>query len=355
MGWNSWNKFGCNVSESLIKGVADRIVDLGLKDLGYEYVNIDDCWQVSRDSTGKIVEDSTRFPSGMKALADYVHSKGLKFGLYSDAGEYTCQHRPGGLKHETSDAQTYASWGVDYLKYDNCYNDNLPPQPRYETMRDALLATGKPIYYSLCEWGQDDPATWAGAVGNSWRTTGDISDNWNSMLNNLDANNKWAKYAGPGQWNDPDMLEVGNGGMTFEEYKAHFSLWSLVKSPLLIGCDLESASQETLSILKNKEVIAINQDALGVQGQKVTSSNGLEVWHGALSNGEHSVILFNRSGKSATITAKWSDLGLAAGSKFNVRDLWAHKDMGVKSGSFGATVASHAVVMVKLSPATAQL
>jgi alpha-galactosidase len=232
MGWNSWNKFACNVSETLIKGVADQIVSMGLDKLGYNYVNIDDCWQVSRDANGNIVEDKTRFPSGMKALADYIHSKGLKFGVYSDAGEYTCQHRPGGLNHEKSDANSYASWGVDYLKYDNCYNDNLPPQPRYEAMRDALNATGRPIYYSLCEWGVEDPATWAGNVGNSWRTTNDISDNWNSMTSNLDLNDKWASYAGPGQWNDPDMLEVGNGGMTNEEYKSHFSLWALIKSPL---------------------------------------------------------------------------------------------------------------------------
>lgn len=168
----------------------------------------------------------------MKALADYVHSKGLKFGVYSDAGEYTCQHRPGSLSHEKEDAESYAKWGVDYLKYDNCFNDNLHPQPRYTTMRDALLATGRPIYYSLCEWGEEDPATWAGPVGNSWRTTGDISDNWFSMTANLDFNDRWAAYAKPGQWNDPDMLEVGNGGMSLEEYKSHFSLWALVKSPL---------------------------------------------------------------------------------------------------------------------------
>jgi alpha-galactosidase len=286
----------------------------------------------------------------MKALADYVHSKGLKFGLYSDAGEFTCQHRPGGLTHETMDADTYAEWGVDYLKYDNCFNDNLPPQPRYTTMSNALLASGRPIYFSLCEWGEADPATWAGAVGNSWRTTGDIQDNWGSMLSNLDANDKWAKYAGPGQWNDPDMLEVGNGGLNFEESKAHFSLWSLVKSPLLIGCDLESATAETLTILKNKEVIAINQDVLGVQGKKITSTNDLEVWAGPLAKGKHAVILFNRSGSSAVITANWTDLGLAAGTKYQVRDLWAHADMGVMTESFSANVTSHGVFMVKLTP-----
>eukprot|EP00475_Leptophrys_vorax_P003622 TRINITY_DN12135_c0_g1_i10.p2 TRINITY_DN12135_c0_g1~~TRINITY_DN12135_c0_g1_i10.p2 ORF type:complete len:438 (-),score=112.37 TRINITY_DN12135_c0_g1_i10:61-1374(-) len=350
MGWNSWNKFGCNVSETLIKAVADRIVDLGLKDLGYEYVNIDDCWQVSRDSNGVIVVDSTRFPNGMKALADYVHSKGLKFGVYSDAGLFTCQMRPGGLGHEKVDAQTYAEWGVDYLKYDNCFNMFLQPQPRYTAMRDALVASGRPIYFSLCEWGQEDPATWAADVGNSWRTTNDISDNWDSMTSILDQNDKWAAYAGPGHWNDPDMLEVGNGGMTFQEYKAHFSLWALMKAPLLIGCDLDSASAETLAILKNKEVIAVNQDPLGIQGTKLHSQNSLEVWAGVLQNKAHAVVLFNRSPQAANMSLSWSDLGLASNSSASVRDLWAHEDLGTFQGSFSAIVESHSVVMILVRP-----
>jgi len=272
MGWNSWNHFGCGINEDLIRNTAQSIATSPLKNAGYQYVNLDDCWQRSRDAQHNIQPDPTAFKSGMKALADYVHSLGLKFGLYSDAGYNTCAGRPASLGYEKQDANTYASWGVDYLKYDNCNSDNTPPRTRYPVMRDALNATGRQIFFSMCEWGVDNPATWAADVGNSWRTTGDIGDSWNSMLGNLDANDKWAQYAGPGAWNDPDMLEVGNGGMTVNENTAHFSLWCLVKSPLLIGCDVTKMSNDTLTILTNAEVIAVNQDSLGKQGKKVASS-----------------------------------------------------------------------------------
>ncbi|CAF3165202.1 unnamed protein product, partial [Rotaria sp. Silwood2] len=269
MGWNSWNHFHCNINEKLIQQTADAIVATGLAVAGYEYVNMDDCWQVSRDAQGIIQADPQAFPSGIPALVDYVHSKKLKFGLYSDAGFKTCAGRPGSLHYETIDAKTYASWGVDYLKYDNCNNDGTKPEVRYPVMRDALNASGRPIFYSMCEWGVDTPALWAANVGNSWRTTGDIGDNWNSMLNNIDINNEFADKAGPGGWNDPDMLEVGNGGMTDTEYVTHFSLWAISKAPLLIGCDVNKMSNATLSTLTNREVIAINQDPLGVQGKKI--------------------------------------------------------------------------------------
>eukprot|EP01121_Diplochlamys_sp_Union-15-3_P006182 TRINITY_DN16690_c0_g1_i1.p1 TRINITY_DN16690_c0_g1~~TRINITY_DN16690_c0_g1_i1.p1 ORF type:complete len:533 (-),score=115.43 TRINITY_DN16690_c0_g1_i1:83-1558(-) len=272
MGWNSWNHFGCGINENLIKSTADVIASSPLKAAGYVYVNMDDCWAGSRDAQGNIHPDPNAFPNGIKSLADYVHNKGLLFGLYSDSGEKTCAGRPGSLHYETNDANSYASWGVDYLKFDNCNNDNIPPEQRYPIMRDALNKTGRPIFYSLCEWGEDNPATWAPNVGNSWRTTGDISDSWDSMISRIDTNDQWAKYAGPGGWNDPDMLEVGNGGMTYDEYVTHFSLWCLAKAPLLIGCDVTKMSNETLSILTNPEVIAINQDKLGVQGQKVKST-----------------------------------------------------------------------------------
>ncbi|KZV14670.1 hypothetical protein F511_40699 [Dorcoceras hygrometricum] len=250
----------------------DALITTGLAKLGYIYVNIDDCWSdLSRDSKGQLVPDPDTFPSGIKALADYVHSKGLKLGIYSDAGAFTCQVRPGSIFHESDDAKLFAAWGVDYLKYDNCFNLGIEPKKRYPPMRDALNATGREIFYSLCEWGVDDPALWAGKVGNSWRTTDDINDSWASMTTLADLNDKWAAYAGPGGWNDPDMLEVGNGGMTYEEYRAHFSIWALMKSPLLIGCDVRNITTEAFEILSNEEVIAVNQDPLGVQGRKVYS------------------------------------------------------------------------------------
>jgi len=274
MGWNSWNKFACNINEELIRNTIDALVDTGLVAAGYNYINLDDCWQVSRDKNNVIVADPKAFPSGIKALADYAHSKGMKFGLYSDAGTGTCQGRPGSLGYEDIDARTYAEWGVDYLKYDNCNADPRTPEERYPIMRDALNKSGRAIFYSMCEWGVDDPAKWAKEVGNSWRTTGDISDSWSSMINIIDKNDKWADYAGPGGWNDPDMLEVGNGGMTYDEYRTHFSLWALAKAPLLIGCDVTKKDPQTFEILMNEEVIAVNQDKLGVQGRKVAHGLG---------------------------------------------------------------------------------
>lgn len=266
MGWNSWNKFACEIDEELIKSTAEALISTGLAAKGYTYVNLDDCWQIARDENNSIVADGKKFPSGMKGLADFLHSKNLKFGVYSDSGFYTCQKRPGSLNLELLDAQSYASWEVDYLKYDNCYNDGASPKLRYPPMRDALNKTGRPIFFSMCEWGEENPATWAGEVGNSWRTTGDISDNWDSFIKILDLQVGLEKYAGPGHWNDPDMLEVGNGGMNQSEYEAQFALWALLKAPLLIGCDVRNINPETLVLLGNEEIIAINQDRLGVQG-----------------------------------------------------------------------------------------
>ena len=269
MGWNSWNKFGCNINEELIRNTIDTLNSSGLIEAGYKYINLDDCWQNSRDENGAILPDEQTFPNGIKSLVDYAHSKGLLFGLYSDAGTKTCAGRPGSLGYEEIDAKTYAEWGVDYLKYDNCYNEGISSLERYPVMRDALNKTGRPIFYSLCQWGEEDVPTWGKAVANSWRTTGDISDNWNSMISIIDINDKSYQYAGPGGWNDPDMLEVGNGGMTLAEYKTHFGLWAISKAPLLIGCDVTTMSKEIKNILTNPEVIAVNQDSLGEQGRKI--------------------------------------------------------------------------------------
>ncbi|KAK2456303.1 alpha-galactosidase [Trifolium repens] len=352
MGWNSWNHFGCDINESLIRDTADAMVSTGLAALGYKYINLDDCWaELNRDSKGNMVPKASTFPSGIKALAHYVHRKGLKLGVYSDAGNFTCSKRmPGSLGHEIQDAKTFASWGVDYLKYDNCENNGISVRERYPPMSEALLNSGRPIFFSMCEWGWEDPATWAKSVGNSWRTTGDIEDNWNSMTTIIDANDKWASYAGPGGWNDPDMLEVGNGGMTTEEYRSHFSIWALAKAPLLIGCDIQAMDNTTYELITNSEVIAVNQDKLGVQGKKVKSNNDLEVWAGPLSKNKLAVILWNRSSSNATVTASWSDIGLEPKTIVDARDLWEHSTQSLVSGEISAELDSHACKMYVLTP-----
>ena len=269
MGWNSWNKFACNINETLIYNTIDALNQSGLIELGYNYINLDDCWQISRNKENDSIEVDPHFPNGIKPLVDYAHSKGLKFGLYSDGGNFTCQLRPGGYGYEEIDAKTYADWGVDYLKYDNCFNGGISSRIRYPRMTEALSHQDRPIFYSICQWGEEEIPKWGKDVGNSWRTTGDIVDTWKSMISIIDSNNQWYEYAGPGGWNDPDMLEVGNGGMTTIEYRTHFSLWAISKAPLLIGCDVTNMSKDTWDILSNEEVIAINQDKLGEQGRKI--------------------------------------------------------------------------------------
>lgn len=358
MGWNSWNFFRCYINETVIKETADALVATGLAELGYNYVNIDDCWsELERDAEGKMTPDSIAFPSGMKALSDYVHAKGLRLGIYSDAGIYTCQSRPGSLKHEHDDAALFASWGIDYLKYDNCFNMGIQPQERFPLMRDALNMTGRSIFYSLCEWGVNNPALWAGQIGNSWRTTDDIEDTWESMTSIADINDKWAAYAGPGGWNDPDMLEVGNGGMTYQEYRAHFSIWALMKAPLLIGCDVRNMTAETYEIVTNKEVIAVNQDSLGVQGRKVHTygpDNCFQIWAGPLSGDRLVMALWNRCSKPATVTAEWSSLGLHPSSSFSIKDLWKHEYASLDAtASFSAHVDAHGCEIYILAPVAA--
>lgn len=367
MGWNSWNHFGCSIDEVLIEQVADSLVSTGLRDLGYQYLNLDDCWQRFRDlDTGKIIEDRDSFPSGMKALGDYIHSKGLKFGLYSDAGLFTCERRPGSLGNEVIDAQSYADFGADYLKYDNCFAFRLPSKYRYERMRVALNQTGRPIFYSLCNWGAENPATWAGPVGNSWRTTTDIRDNWKSVLNLLDINDAFYPYAGPGHWNDPDMLEVGNGGLTVQQERSHFTLWAIMKSPLLLGNDIANMTKTTIDILSNKKIIAINQDPLGAQAYSVWSSDAdtkaQQVWAGPLTGGAFVVVLFNRADPSGdetaagvTITAHWGDIpGMPRNGSMIVEDLWCSNNCTTTTatGGFSATVHSHDVGAFRMTPVT---
>lgn len=363
MGWNSWNKFACNVDEKLIRQTADALVSSGMRDAGYQFLVIDDCWQVSRDKDGNIVADPQRFPSGIKALADYVHSKGLKFGIYSDAGMKTCQGRPGGRGHEFQDARQYAAWGVDYLKYDWCNTGTQNGPASYDTMRRALDAAGRPIVFSICEWGTNKPWLWGEGIGNLWRTTGDISDHWqgrkkwedgsccsNGMLDIVDQQVGLESYAGPGHWNDPDMLEVGNGGMTDIEYRSHFSLWAILAAPLIAGNDLTSMRPEIRDILTNKELIAVDQDALGREGRRVAKDGDLEVWARELADGSRAAVLLNRGTADHQVTVRWTDLGYPAHLKANVRDLWEHKDLGAFADHFSATVVPHGVVVVRIVP-----
>jgi alpha-galactosidase len=358
MGWNSWNKFGCDVSEQTIKKAADALVATGMKDAGYQYVVIDDCWQVNRDETGKIVTDADRFPSGMKALADYVHSKGLKFGLYSDAGTKTCQGRPGSKDHEATDAETYAEWGVDYLKYDWCHSEGEDTRDAYQKMSQALRAAGRPIVFSICEWGSTKPWLWAPGVGQLWRATGDIQDCWDcgrswggmGVVHVIDLVQDLYPYAGPGHWNDPDMLEVGNGGLSLVENQAHFSFWCLLAAPLMAGNDLAAMSPPIREILTNAEAIAVDQDPLGMQGRKVRDDGPGEVWMKPLADGSRAVILFNRGTEERTLAVAWEDIGLFPGTKALVRDLWKKADAGSLSGRYEAKVAPHGVVMLRISP-----
>ncbi len=360
MGWNSWNRFACkNVNEKVVRAAADAMVSSGMKDAGYQYIVIDDCWQIGRDAAGNIIADPEKYPSGIKALADYVHSQGLKFGIYTDAGVKTCAGRPGSLGHEYQDAAQYARWGVDFVKEDWC---NTVPgqdsQASYTVMRNALAATGRPIVFSICEWGSTKPWLWAGPIGNMWRSAGDIQDCWScrrrwgghGVLQIIDRMDPIYSYAGPGHWNDPDMLEVGNGGMTDAEYRSHFSLWALFSAPLISGNDLAQMTEATKEILLNKEVIAVDQDPMGIQGHRVQKDGDLEVWSKQLGDGGRAVVLLNRGDKPATITANWTAIGYPATLKARVRDLWLHQDLAPHTGSYAAQVPSDAAVMVRITP-----
>jgi len=350
MGWNSWNKFGCNVSEKLIKEMVDAMVASGMKDAGYQYVVIDDCWAVSRDGEGNIVPDPQRFPSGMKTLADYIHSKGLKYGLYSDAGTETCAGRPGSRGYEFQDARQYAAWGVDYVKYDWCSHGTQEVKSSYWIMHDALKASGRPIVFSLCEWGEEAPWTWAADIGNLWRTTGDITDCWSctgryarGVLEILDAETDLWQYAGPGHWNDPDMLEVGNPGLTVEESRAHFSLWCMLAAPLMAGNDLRNMPAEIHEILTNKEVIAVDQDLLGHQAAKYRDYGDLQIWGKDLRDRSTAYAVLNRSDKPREVSEY-------IGPAKEVRDLWKHADIALADGGyFRGTVAPHSLVMLKVT------
>jgi alpha-galactosidase len=352
MGWNSWNKFRGQVNDRVVREVADAVARNGMKDAGYVYINIDDTWEGPRDAQGNITTNS-KFPD-MKALADYIHSKGLKLGIYSSPGPKTCAGYEGSYQHEAQDARSYASWGIDYLKYDWCsaarvYAPDRPTmEAAYAKMGNALLASGRSIVYSLCQYGLLDVGEWGAATGgNLWRTTGDISDHWDSMSHiGFDLQPGREKFAGPGHWNDPDMLEIGNGGMTDTEYRTHMSLWCLLAAPLLAGNDLRDVQPNILQILANKEAIAIDQDPLGKEAIRVSKQGDLEVWARPLAGGGYAVGLFNRGAASARVTAPWSAIGISGRHK--VRDLWQHQDLGNLAGQYAADVRAHGVVLIRI-------
>jgi len=369
MGWNSWNHFGCDVTEDLIRETADAMVTSGMRDAGYLYVNIDDCWHGERDEDGFIRPDPNRFPSGMKALADYAHSKGLKLGIYSDAGWETCAGRPGSRGFEYQDALTYARWGIDYLKYDWCDTGGLNAEGAYQTMGRALAAAGRPVVFSLCEWGNNRPWDWGKTIGHLWRTTGDIAACWDcemdhgswsswGVLRILDMQDGLRVHAGPGHWNDPDMMEVGNG-MSLSEDRGHFSMWAMLAAPLLAGNDLRTMSEETRRILTNTDVIAVDQDPLGIQGFKYSDDGDLEVWFKPLADEDWAMCVLNRGNAAQQVKFAWQDEPVAddfsgretlfKARRYRIRDLWSGEDLGTTRRTLETEVPGHDVLMVRLT------
>jgi alpha-galactosidase len=351
MGWNSWNKFAGRVDDAAVREMADAMAGNGMRDVGYQYINIDDTWEAGRDPQGKITTNK-KFP-GMKALADYVHSKGLKIGIYSSPGPNTCAGYEGSYGHEEQDAQSYAAWGFDYLKYDWCGARNIytdgEMRTAYQVMGDALLKSGRPILYSLCQYGRADVWSWGADVGaNAWRTTGDIRDSWDSMTKIGFSQDDLVQWAAPGHWNDPDMLEIGNGGMADDEYKTHMSLWSILAAPLLAGNDLRNMSSATRDILLNREVIAVDQDKDGKQGRRIAKSGDQEVWMKPLSDGSDAIGLFNRGSAPAKISIKWPDLGFKS-APTRARDLWAHTDVKLNAEEYSVNVPAHGVAMLRIA------
>jgi alpha-galactosidase len=356
MGWNSWNTFEVNINENLIKETADIMAGNGMLEAGYNYIVIDDGWEAKkRDANGNLIPDPIRFPSGMKALGDYLHSKGFKFGIHNCAGRTTCNGFPGGRGNEFQDARTYASWGVDYLKYDWCDHGTADARETYKTMGDALYAAGRPIVYSLCEWGNNKPWEWAKDIGHLWRTTGDITDCYDcqgeydlglKFILNLQVGLE--KYAGPGHWNDPDMLEVGNPGLTLTESRSHFSLWCMLAAPLMAGNDLRTMKPEILKILTNKEAIAIDQDSLGKQGYRYMDHPSKDIWIKELSKGNWAFCYYNTGDQPLTIRINWIHYGFLQG-EYSVYDIWKQKEVGTTAKNWDIEVPSHDVVFYKLT------
>lgn len=369
MGWNTWNTFASNINETLIKETADAMIANGMRDAGYVYIVIDDTWEAKqRDAQGNLVADPKKFPSGLKALGDYLHAKGFKFGIHNCAGTKTCAGFPGGRGHEYQDALMYASWGVDFLKYDWCEHGTADARETYKTMRDALHTAGRPIVFSLCEWGQNKPWEWATDVGHLWRTTGDIYDSydgrkswemgWKRILDlqyslvESNGPDGIGKYAGPGHWNDPDMLEVGNPGLTFAESRAHFSLWCVIAAPLIAGNDVRKMTPEVRALFTDKDVLAVDQDPAGKQGFRALADPGknIEIWMKELSNGEWAVCALNTGSAPAELKIDWEYLEWQLKGHYSLRDLWTKQPAGDTKTTKVVRVDSHDVVLYRLTP-----
>jgi alpha-galactosidase len=356
MGWNSWNTFGVEINEAVVKDIADILVSSGMKAAGYEYLVVDDGWEaLERDSSGNLVPDPVKFPGGMKALADYIHSKGLKFGIHNCAGTKTCNGFPGGRGHEFQDARLYASWGVDYLKYDWCYHGTADSKETYKTMGDALFAAGRPVVYSLCEWGDTKPWLWAQDIGHLWRTTGDITDCFAcqevyslGVKPILESQVGLEKYAGPGHWNDPDMLEAGNAGLSTTESRAHFSMWCMLAAPLMAGNDLRQMKPEIVQILTNKGAIAIDQDPLGKQGYRFMDHPGKEIWVKELTGGDWAVCFFNDGDTDVPLRINWNHMWILSG-RYSVCDIWQNKITGDTGKESAFLLKAYDVILLRLT------
>lgn len=368
MGWSSWNTFACNIDETLVREIADAMVNKGLLDAGYQYLNMDDCWHGERDANGFIQANAERFPGGIAALADYVHAKGLKLGIYSDAGSETCGGKPGSQGHEYQDALQYARWGIDYLKYDWCNTENVDAKGAYALMAKALRQSGRDIVFSLCEWGDKQAYSWAADLGHLWRTTGDVNccfdceldfGGWKSLgvLKILDKNEPLRRFAGPGHWNDPDMLEVGNG-MTQSEDRAHFTMWCMMAAPLILGNDIRTMSQATADIILNREMIAVDQDSLGIQGLRYRVESGLEYWLKPLAGGDWAFCILNRTLEDRTIQLDFTSFNMydnlsghafkSASHTYKVRNIWSHKDEASSDKARKVVIPAHDVVTYRL-------
>ena len=368
MGWNSWNTFETNINEDLIKGVVDSFIRDGLKDAGYTYIVLDDGWMAkNRDAQGNLVPDPQKFPNGLKSIADYIHSKGLKFGIYNCAGDKTCGGYPGSRGHEYQDAMKYAEWGVDFLKYDWCNTEKLNAEGAYTTMSRAILATGRPMVFSLCEWGDNQPWLWGSKIGHMWRIAGDIypcfdcefsHGTWSSwgVMKIVNMHQNIRKYAGRGHWNDPDMMEVGNG-MSLAEDRSHFALWCMMAAPLILGNDVQKISKETLATITNKDLIAIDQDSLGIQGLRMWQKDSMEMWAKPLFNGDWAICFLNTSSKAQRLTYNWSEqqiidetfkLRLDTRNTYKVKDLYLNKILSSTNKVLQSNIESHDVLMLRV-------
>ena len=347
MGWNSWNRFGPFVSDQLVRETADALIESGMRDAGYRYVVVDDAWEGSlRSDEGQLETNLWRFPN-MHGLAAYLHKRDLKFGLYTCAGDRTCQGYPGSRGREFVDARRFASWDVDFMKIDWCHTAGLDGRSTFATWSEAIRATRRQMVLSICEWGRNRPWEWGGSVGHLWRTSGDIADRWDSLVDILDRQAGLADFAGPDHWNDPDMLEVGNGGMTDAEYRAHFSLWAILAAPLMAGNDVRSMTDATRAILTAPEVIAVDQDALGRQGKRVNMARGVEVWVRELAGGARAIVLLNRGESAARAEVTWDLIGGSRSHTALVRDLWERQDVGQRTEGYDVTLAPHSAAMLK--------